>query len=171
MLQDSFTFNKLVVLYILSRVTFPITVAQISDFVLDQEYTDFLTLQQVINELKDAGLITSEKARNRTHLTITDEGRETLRLFKARISRIDRREIDAYFKKNEFSLRNEIAVQGKYYKSASGGFDTHLVIEEGDSRLIELTIPVPTEEMASNICDNWQKKNMEIYQYLAGQLF
>ena len=171
MLQDSFTFNKLVVLYMLNRVTFPITVAQISDFLLEQEYTDFLTLQQVVNELKDAGLITSETARNRTYLTITSEGRETLRLFKTRISRIDRREIDAYFKKNEFSLRNEIAVQGKYYKSASGGFDTHLVIEEGDSRLIELTIPVPTEEMASNICDNWQKKNMEIYQYLAGQLF
>ena len=168
--QDSFTFNKLVVLYMLNRVTFPITVAQISDFLLEQEYTDFLTLQQVVNELKDAGLITSETARNRTYLTITVEGRETLQLFKTRISSIDRREIDTYFKKNAFSLRNEIAVQGKYYKSASGGFDTHLVIEEGDSRLIELTIPVPTEEMASNICDNWQKKNLEIYQYLTGQL-
>lgn len=170
MLQDSFTFNKLVVLYMLNRVTFPITVAQISDFLLEQEYTDFLTLQQVVNELKDAGLITSETVRNRTYLTITSEGRETLQLFKTRISSIDRREIDAYFKKKEFSLRNEIAVQGKYYKSVSGGFDTHLVIEEGDSRLIELTIPVPTEEIASNVCENWQKKNLEIYQYLTGQL-
>ena len=170
MLQDSFTFNKLVVLYMLNRVTFPITVAQISDFLLEQEYTDFLTLQQVVNELKDAGLITSETARNRTYLTITGDGRDTLQLFKTRINRIDRREIDAYFRKNEFSLRNELAVQGKYYKSSSGGFDTHLMIEEGDSRLIELTIPVPTEEMASNVCDNWQKKNLEIYQYLTGQL-
>lgn len=170
MLQDSFTFNKLVVLYMLNRVTFPITVAQISDFLLEQEYTDFLTLQQVINELRDAGLIMSETVRNRTYLTITGDGRDTLRLFKTRISSIDRREIDAYFKKNEFSLRNEIAVQGKYYKSASGGFDTHLAIEEGGSHLVEFTIPVPTEEMASNVCDNWQKKHLEIYQYLIGQL-
>ena len=171
MLQDSFNFNKLIVLYILDRVTFPITVAQISDFVLDQEYTDFLTLQQMINELKDADLIISEKARNRTYLTITDVGRETLRLFKTRISIVDRYKIDTYFQKNEFSLRNEIAVQSNYYKSASDGYDTHLVIHEADTLLMEITIPVPTEEMASVICDNWQKKNLEIYQYLIGQLF
>ena len=171
MLRDSFNFNKLVVLYILNRVTFPITVAQISDFVLDQEYTDFLTLQQVINELKDAGLITSETVRNRTHLTITDEGRETLQLFKTRISIGDRQEIDMYFQKNEFSLRNEIAVQGNYYKSVPGGYDTHLVINEGDTRLLEITLPVPTKEMASSVCDNWQKKSQNIYQYLIGQLF
>ena len=171
MLRDSFTFNKLVVLYILSRVTFPITVAQISDFVLDREYIDFLTLQQMINELKDAGLITSETVGNRTHLTITDEGRETLRLFKTRISNDDRQEIDTYFLKNEFSLRNEIAVQGNYYKTISGGYDTHLVINEGDTCLMEITMPVPTDEMASAVCDNWQKKNQEIYQYLIGQLF
>lgn len=171
MLQQAFTFNKLVVLYILSRVTFPITVAQISDFVLDRNFTDFLTLQQVINELKDAGLITSETIRNRTYLAITDEGSETLRLFKTRISNIDRQEIDTYFKRNEFSLRNEIAVQGNYYKSISGGYDTHLVVNEGDTRLMEITMPIPTEEMASAACDNWQKKSLEIYQYLMGQLF
>lgn len=171
MLQQTFTFNKLIVLYILNRVTFPITVAQISDFMLNQEYTDFLTLQQIINELKDAGFITTETVRNRTHLTITDEGRETLYHFKARISNVDRQEIDIYFSRNELSLRNEIAVQGNYYKTVSGGYDTHLVISEGDTCLMEITMPVPTEELASSVCDNWQKKNQEIYQYLISQLF
>lgn len=170
MLEQTFTFNKLVVLYILNRVTFSITVAQICDFVLDRNFTDFLTLQQVINELKDAGLITSDTVRNRTYLTITDEGRETLRLFKARISNHDRQAIDAYFLKNEFFLRNEIAVQSNYYKSVSDGYDTHLVINEGDTRLMEITLSIPTEEIASNVCDNWQKKSHEIYQYLIGQL-
>ena len=171
MLQVSFTFNKLIVLYMLDRVTFPITVAQISDFVLEQEYIDFLTLQQVINELKDSGLVSAETVRNRTFLTITNEGRETLRLFKIRISIADRQAADAYLYKNEFSLRNEIAVQGRYYKSAAGGYDAHLTAEERDSRLVEITISVPTEEMAADVCDNWQKKNLEIYQYLIGQLF
>ena len=171
MLQVSFTFNKLIVLYMLDRVTFPITVAQISDFVLEQEYADFLTLQQVINELKDSGLISAETVRNRTFLTITDEGRETLRLFKIRISIADRQAADEYLYKNEFSLRNEIAVQARYYKSTAGGYDAHLTAEERESRLVEITISVPTEEMAVDVCDNWQKKNLEIYQYLIGQLF
>ncbi len=36
---------------------------------------------------------------------------------------------------------------------------------------MELTLSVPTEEIAASICDNWQKKNQEIYQYLAASLF
>ena len=55
MLQDPLTLYKLIVLYMLNRVTFPLTTAQVSDFILGKEYTNFLTLQQVINELTDAG--------------------------------------------------------------------------------------------------------------------
>lgn len=171
MLQDPLTLYKLIVLYMLNRVTFSMTAAQVSDFVLEREYTNFLTLQQAISELGDAGLISSEPVRNRTHLSITDEGRETLHFFQNRINDAIKQEIDAYFRENEFSLRNETAVQGNYYKSVSGGYDARLVASEGDFKLVEITLSVPSEEMAAAICDNWQKKNQEIYQYLTGQLF
>ena len=49
MIQDPLTLYKLIVLYMLNRVSFPMTTAQISDFILDREYTNFLALQQVIN--------------------------------------------------------------------------------------------------------------------------
>ncbi len=58
-----------------------------------------------------------------------------------------------------------------YYKSTSGEFEAHLVAKEKGVNLIDITISVPSEETASSICDNWQKKNQEIYQYLIGQLF
>ena len=78
MLQDPLTLYKLIVLYMLNRVTFPLTTAQISDFILEKEYTNFLTLQQVISELTDAGMVSSQSIRNRTHLTINEECRESL---------------------------------------------------------------------------------------------
>ena len=65
MLQDPLTLYKLIVLYMLNRVTFPLTAAQVSDFILGKEYTNFLTLQQVINELTDAGMIATQSIRNR----------------------------------------------------------------------------------------------------------
>ncbi len=37
MLEDTLTLYKLIVLYILSRITFPITNAQVSDFILQKE--------------------------------------------------------------------------------------------------------------------------------------
>lgn len=171
MLQDPLTLYKLIVLYMLNRVTFPMTTAQVSDFVLEREYTNFLTLQQVINELTDAGLISSEAIRNRTHLSITDEGRNTLNFFQNRINEAIKQEIDTYFRENEFTLRNEVSVLGDYYKSTSGEFEAHLVAKDKGINLVDITISVPTEELAAGICDNWQKKNEEIYKYLVEQLF
>ncbi len=171
MLQDPLTLYKLIVLYMLSRVTFPMTAAQVSDFVLGREYTSFLTLQQVLSELSDAQLISSETVRNRTLLSITGEGRNTLEYFKNRINGAIRQDIDSYLTENELSLRNEISVQGDYYKSTSGEYEAHLVAKDRGVSLVELTLSVPTEETAEAICDNWQKKNQKIYQYLIRELF
>lgn len=171
MLQDPLTLYKLIVLYMLNRVSFPLTTAQISDFILTKEYTNFLTLQQVINELTDAGMIAAQSIRNRTHLAITAEGRETLNFFGNRISDAIKADIDIYFRENEFSMRNEVSVLGDYYKSTSGEFEAHLVAKDRGIKLIEITLSVPGEEIAASICDNWQKKNQEIYKYLTGELF
>ena len=45
MTHDPLTLYKLIVLYMLDRVTFPLTKAQVGDFILEREYTTFLTLQ------------------------------------------------------------------------------------------------------------------------------
>ncbi len=171
MLQDPLTLYKLIVLYMLDRVTFPLTNAQISDFVLEKEYTNFLTLQQVISELTEAGMISSQSIRNRTHLAITKEGRETLHYFENRVSDAIKADIKTYFRENEFTLRNEVSVLGDYYKSTSGEYEAHLVAKDRGINLIDLTLSVPVEEVAAAICDNWQKKNQDIYKYLIQELF
>lgn len=171
MLQDPLTLYKLIVLYMLNRVSFPLTTAQISDFILTREYTNFLTLRRVINELTDAGMVAAQSIRNRTHLAITAEGRETLSFFGNRISDAIKADIDIYFRENEFSMRNEVSVLGDYYKSTSGEFEAHLVAKDRGIKLIEITLSVPGEETAASICDNWQNKNQEIYKYLTRELF
>lgn len=171
MIQDPLTLYKLIVLYMLNRVSFPMTTAQVSDFILGREYTNFLTLQQVINELTDANMISSETIRNRTHLAITAEGRDTLNFFQNRISDAIKQEINTYFRENEFSLRNEVSVLGDYYKSTSGEYEAHLVAKDRGIRVVDITLSVPDETTAAAICDNWQKKNQNIYQYLIQQLF
>ncbi|MDE7259974.1 MAG: DUF4364 family protein, partial [Lachnospiraceae bacterium] len=69
MTQDPLTLYKLIVLYMLNRVTFPLTKAQVGDFILEREYTNFLTLQQVFAELTEADLISAKTSRTRTQLT------------------------------------------------------------------------------------------------------
>ena len=155
----------------LDRVNFPLTKVQVGDFIQEKEYTNFFTLQQVISELIDTDLIAAQSIRNRTHLAITDEGRETLRFFENRISEGIKKDIDNYFIEKEFDLRNEVSVQGDYYKSTSGEFEAHLLAKDRGITLVDITLSVPVEETAASICDNWQKKNQEIYQHLVEQLF
>lgn len=170
-MQDPLTLYKLIVLYMLNRVDFPLTRTQISDFILEREYTNFLTLQQAIGELIDAGLVSAETIRNRTQLILTGDGAQTLEFFGNQISSTIKTEIDDYLRDNEMVLRNETSILADYYKSTSGEYEAHLVAKDKGINLIDITLSVPLEETAASICDNWQKKNQEIYQYLVGQLF
>ena len=170
-MSDPLTLYKLIVLYMLNRVSFPLTAAQISDFILTREYTNFLTLQQVIRELTGTGLVDARTVRNRTQLLLTKDGKQTLDFFSQQISTSIRQEIDEYLKENEMELRNEVSILADYYKSTSGEYEAHLKAKEGNVTLVDLIISVPVEETAAAICDNWQKKNQEIYQYLIEQLF
>lgn len=170
-MHDPLTLYKLIVLYMLTRVDFPLTKAQVGDFILGKEYTNFLTLQQAIGELIDAGLVTAQSIRNRTHLTITREGRETLRFFQNQINDSIKSDIDDFFRENEIELRNEVSILADYYKSTSGEYEAHLIAKDKNVDLVNITISVPSEETAAAICDNWQKKNQDIYQYLISQLF
>lgn len=169
--QEPLTLYKLIVLYLLDKVSFPLTKAQVSDLVLEKEYTNFLTLQQVFNELIESGLVSAKTLVNRTHLQITEEGRDTLSYFENRISDAIKDDISEYLKKNELEMRNESSIQSNYYKAVNGEFETELNAVDKDVNLVSIHLTVPTEELAISICENWQKRNKEIYQYLTTALF
>lgn len=171
MSQDPLTLYKLIVLYMLDRVNFPLTKAQVMDYILEKGYTNFLTLQQAISELLDADMLKAKSIRNRTHLEITDEGKETLDFFSNRIGTQIKEDIDKYFKENQFELRNEVSVVSDYYKASSGEYEANLKIMEKKIALVDITLSVPTSEMASSICDKWENTCQDIYSTLVEKLF
>lgn len=65
-MAETFTLYKLIVLYMLDRVDFPLTTSQISEFILDKGYTTYFRLQSALAELTDSGLLKIELTHNRT---------------------------------------------------------------------------------------------------------
>jgi len=169
--DETLTLYKLMVLYMLDRVSFPLTQSQISEFILGQGYTNYMVLRQVIGELTDTGLIASDTVLNRTRLTITKEGRSSLGFFENRISSEIKEEILSYFKAHSLELRNEVSVVSNYYKTVNGEYEAILSAKDRDSSLIELKLTVPTREIAASVCEHWQKKNQEVYQVITRMLF
>lgn len=171
MTQDPLTLYKLIILYMLDKVKFKLTNAQISSFILEKEYTSYMTLQQVMSDLLDTELIKADTLMNRTYYSITEEGRNTLSYFGNRISDAIINDIDTFLTEKNLELKNEASITANYYKSTSGEFETELVAKEKDIELVNIKLSVPTEEMAETICDGWYNKNQQIYKYLMQELF
>ncbi len=171
MVQDPLTLYKLIVLYILDRVNFKMTRSQLSGFILEKEYTNFMTLQQVFSDLQEAELIKADTLMNRTYFSITEEGRKTLSYFGNRIGEAIIEEIDGFLAEKKLELRNESSVTAEYYRATGGGYEVELVAKEKETELVNIKLSVPAEEVAEEVCDNWYKKNGGIYKYLVGELF
>ncbi|WP_448864060.1 DUF4364 family protein [Clostridium sp.] len=170
MLAEPMTLYKLMNLYMLHQVNFPLTNAQLSNFFLDREYTTYFTLQQALNELLDAGLVKKETMRNSSRYEITKEGEETLEFFGKNISPAIVSDMDEYLKQNRFRMRNEVGLISDFYKSTNQDYIVHCEVREGRSPLIELNLSVPDREQAAAMSSRWEHKSKEIYSFIMKSL-
>lgn len=168
--MESLTLYKLIILYMLDKVNFPLTNAQITDFILMQEYTTYFILQQAIAELIDSDLIKAESDQNSSMYHLTENGQDTLHFFENKISDAIKSDIEAYLKEHSYEMRNAVSVITDYYKTPQQEFACHCKLKERDSDLVDLTITVPTREQAELVCSNWRNHNQEIYMYLMESL-
>ena len=130
MLNEPMTLYKLMNLYMLKQVNFPLTNAQLTNFFTEHEYTTYFTLQQALNELEDAGLIHKEPSHNSTRYEITREGEETLNFFGKNISPAIVNDMDQYLKENKFRLREEVGTSADYYKATGQDYIVHCEVRE-----------------------------------------
>lgn len=170
MALEAITLYKLIILYMLNKVKFPLTNSQLSGFFLDNEYTDYFTLQKVITELVDSQLISCETIRNASYYHITSDGYDTIEYFSNRIPGRIVDDMDTFLMKNKYELRNEVGTIADYYKSTNQDYIVHCQVKEGKSTLIELNVSVPTKEDASAMCSNWKNCSQEIYSYVMKSL-
>ena len=170
MLAEPMTLYKLMNLYMLHQVNFPLTNAQLSNFFLDREYTTYFTLQQALNELLDAGLVKKETMRNSSRYEITKEGEETLEFFGKNISPAIVSDMDEYLKQNRFRMRNEVGLISDFYKSTNQDYIVHCEVREGKAVRVNLDISVPDKEQAEIMCNHWKDRSQEIYAYVMKSL-
>lgn len=170
-MTDTLTLSKLIVLYMLDKVDFTLTNSQISEFVLDKGYTNYFTLQQAFSELESADFIKTSTVRNSSHYALTDEGRHSLEYFGNNISSEIKTEIDDFMSKKHYQLREENETLADYYQEKPDVYFVRCQIKEKGQILVELNFSVTTEQQAITLCDNWRKKNSEVYTYLVHTLF
>ncbi|MBS5430754.1 MAG: DUF4364 family protein [Lachnospiraceae bacterium] len=169
-MTSTFKLYKLIILYMLNKVDFPLTNSQISEFILDEGYTTYFKLQQALSELTESGFIREEPTHSRTFYHLTEDGAETLRFFKNDISPAIQNDIDGFLKEKKYELKNEVSVKSDYYRNTNREYSVRCQVLEQGVPLIDLTVTAPTENEAETIANNWQQKNEEIYAAIMAQL-
>lgn len=170
MTNEGLFLYKLIILYMLNRVNFPLTSSQISQLILDKKYTDYFNFQIAISELIENDFIKPTVERNHSLYEITEQGKEAIELFEFQISDAIKMDIEDYLKEQKIELRNESAISSDYYPS-NNEYIAQCSIKERNQTLLEIKLSVPTQEQAIHICDSWRDKSEEIYQYLIQEVW
>lgn len=169
-MTETVTLYKLMILYLLKKVDFPLATTQISDFMLGKEYAPYFRLQEALSQLVESNMIEAENTYMRTLYHLTDEGEKTIRLLQGNINYEIRRDMDAFVEENEFDLREALSVRASYYLNTNQEYEARCQIMEGQDSLLDLKLTVPTKAEAEAITKNWNTHSQEIYANLLGKL-
>ena len=152
-MAEPFTIYKLTILYMLSKAGFPLSNTQISNFFLEQEYTDYFRVQEVIGDLVDANLIHAESTHSNTQYSLTSAGKETLGFFKDKLNDGIENDVQGFFEKNKLEFRQENSILADYYKTTNQKYAVRCQVRSDGNPLIDLTLCVTTKEQAEAICN------------------
>lgn len=103
-------------MHMLNKVEFPLTNSQISQFFLENEYTNYFTVQKSLSELIEDGFVFLNVNRNTSYYHLTSEGRESLKFFENKIPNPIVDDVDMFLMNNKYELRNEVGTVSDYYE-------------------------------------------------------
>ena len=169
-MAETYTLYKLIVLYMLDKVDFPLTTSQISEFILDKGYTSYFKLQETLSEMTSSHLLDVETTHNRTLYHLTENGEETIHFFHSKLSPAIQKDIDDFLKEKQYDLKEESAVKADYYLNTNHEYEVRCQIVENGFSLIDLKLTVPTEKEAETIAGRWTAQSQEIYSLLLTKL-
>lgn len=162
-MTEAFTLYKLILLYTLETAREPLTTGRLCDLMVEKEYTNYFTTQQLLSEMTDDGLVYPEKYRNTFLYTITAEGLSTIDLFRRNISPEIRKEIDTYLREHGSELLERHSYPAIYDRNEWQEYTVDCAIREKNHDLLHLSLSVPTEEAAMVICKKWREKSSDLY--------
>lgn len=168
---EPFMLYKLIILYLLDQTTYEITRSQVSEYIISKGYTDFLTLQLVFSELEESNLIECKKMRNRTILSLSEDGHHTISCLSDRLTPAIKDDINTFLRTNGLNIRKELSIQTNYSRLPDKSYEVQLIAKDQKVELIHLNLNVPSEEIAVSICNNWEQKNTAVYQKIIEELF
>lgn len=157
------TLYKLIILYMLRNVRFPLNNSHITDFLISHNYTNFFKAQETLHTLVEDKLLDETTVRNATQYRLTSDGRYTIDSFRSMLPSAIQEDIEAYLKAHQYDYQAEVGITSDYYKATSGDYIVHCQIHEDSQTVFELNLSVPDKAEAEYMSSRWRDASQDIY--------
>ncbi|WP_315108208.1 DUF4364 family protein [Clostridium intestinale] len=162
--------NKLILLYIVKNIKYPVTKTQLTDLVLETSFINYFTLQQYIDDLDTSGFIEYQYINEKHYIQLTDKGDNVLTFFGDRISKSKIAILDSYIVEKRESIKKELTIHSDYTPDDNNSFIVTLKALENNSLLIDLKLSVGSKKQAIDLCSKWKENSSEIYTKIINSL-
>lgn len=159
------TENKLLLLYAADKLG-PTTAQQLLVFMVENDAMDYVSIQIGLAELTESGLL-----RRRAHAAgqlyaLSEDGKETLRMFAGKIPHSRAVPIDEAAETFKIRFRRELEMPSSFEKVDEGQYVVRLSLLEQEISLLSLSVNVPTHKIAQQFCDAWSHKASDVFAHI-----
>lgn len=161
--------NKLLVLLAVDQLG-PLTNLQLLQFLAENDLMDYITLQLALGELMEAGHLEKTPHALGPLYALTLEGRESLALFARRIPHSSRMLVKGGAAQWKARFQREKQVLSDFHRQEDGTYSLTLRLMEKDQPLLEMTLVLPSRDMADHLSRNWPKAAGDFYGFLIREL-
>lgn len=162
--------NKVLILYILNKLEKPITNDGLLRLVLSVMDMNYFYFQQFLLDLLENKYITCFDQESKHVYSITEKGKETLKLTSSILPGIIKLKVDTNFSSELSSTAEEESITAEFTPRSENDYTVTCKINENNSCIFEVSVFAGSREEAKKIVDNWKENAYRIYPEILNSL-
>ena len=155
--------DKIIVLYIIKKLSKSVTNLQLVDLVLDVTGIDYFALQAILLELTDKGFISLFYEEEVRYYKITEEGDSLLESLVSIVPDFIISRVLDKVSEEEKEVKQKSVVFADYYPEGKDNYRVKCKISEGGKKAIEFELMVTDKNQAIDICNKWYENPSKYY--------
>lgn len=170
MSNNAFADHKLIILYFLSSINSSINLSDITNFLIEKNYTDYMQAGNLLAELENNGLLTVIKKDNKVLYKMNEQGKQTLDMFIDRLPEKDKVIIDEYLEDFKDLSTNSLHSSFASIKNEDESIDAICTLSKDKNAIFEIKVPNVSEENLNKVKQNWESNKLTIMKNIKENL-
>lgn len=158
---------KFLILYIVSRVSEPVTLAELQELTMCDDGIDYFDFAECLNDLVNTEHLRLED----DCYSITTKGLRNSEICESSLPYSVRIRADKNLAEYHKLLLRRNQVQGRITERENGTYTVKLSLRDDVDSVMDLELMVATEEMAKNLADRFRKNPEKIFSGVLAALY